>query len=237
MKRSRPAEDILHWRRGYLAGLRWVTPDLTAIAPGLELGNTKTGTSGTLFATVLVWNLPSVVTCPGASEWCLSGCYTADQREDVFPISSWRGNWGAFLESPDSLAQLILGQLDDCTPKVAVRIHSSGDFFTVDYIQWWLKIVRSRPEVSFWAYTRSWRLPELRGALEELRQQPNVQLFASWDASMPQTPPGWRIAFVDSAASSGSFLSCPEEQIGGPQCASCGFCIVDDNRDVLFHLH
>jgi hypothetical protein len=238
VRRPRPSEDQLQWRRGYLAALRWLTPDVNNDPPGLERGNVKTGTSGTLFSTVLIWNLPSVATCPGASPWCLTGCYTADERADVFPVSTWRSNWGAFFSAPDRLASAILRQLDTATPDVAVRIHSSGDFFSVDYVEWWNSIVRARPAVSFWAYTRSWAVPALREALEKLRSESNVQLFASWDDSMPLPPNEWRLALVDRAMTSRTgHLSCPEEQPNGPQCASCGFCISPDERDVLFHLH
>lgn len=35
-----------------------------------------------------------------------------------------------------------------------VRVHDSGDFFTDQYTQAWLTVMRARPEVSFYAYTK-----------------------------------------------------------------------------------
>ena len=37
----------------------------------------------------------------------------------------------------------------------AVRIHMSGDFYSQEYFDMWLKICESNPNVEFWAYTKS----------------------------------------------------------------------------------
>ena len=37
----------------------------------------------------------------------------------------------------------------------AVRIHSSGDFFSQEYFDMWLDVCRNNPDVEFWAYTKS----------------------------------------------------------------------------------
>lgn len=39
----------------------------------------------------------------------------------------------------------------------AVRIHASGDFFSQHYFDLWLTLARVRPDVEFWAYTKSLR--------------------------------------------------------------------------------
>jgi hypothetical protein len=35
-----------------------------------------------------------------------------------------------------------------------VRIHDSGDFFSDEYTQAWLRVMRARPTVLFYAYTK-----------------------------------------------------------------------------------
>lgn len=35
-----------------------------------------------------------------------------------------------------------------------VRVHDSGDFFSDDYTEAWLAVIRARPDVSFYAYTK-----------------------------------------------------------------------------------
>lgn len=38
---------------------------------------------------------------------------------------------------------------------LAIRIHDSGDFYSVEYVDKWIQIIRSFPEVQFYAYTKS----------------------------------------------------------------------------------
>jgi len=51
-------------------------------------------------------------------------------------------------------------QLDDWAEQwrlfggAAVRVHDSGDFFSVDYLKAWLDIARATPDVLFYAYTK-----------------------------------------------------------------------------------
>jgi hypothetical protein len=61
---------------------------------------------------------------------------------------------------------------------ISLRIHVAGDFFSVAYIQMWIKIARACPRVKFYFYTRSWRVPELLPPLLELARLGNV--FAWW---------------------------------------------------------
>lgn len=110
---------------------------------------------------VYEWNLPTGHTCPAARE-CLvyvnrdTGkadnrstayrCYAASAER--FPgVRSSR--WGNF-ELAKAGTILALPR-----PTVAVRIHSSGDFFSQAYFDAWLAYCRSYPAVRFWAYTKS----------------------------------------------------------------------------------
>jgi hypothetical protein len=36
-----------------------------------------------------------------------------------------------------------------------IRIHDSGDFYSDDYVDAWLRIIRATPHVTFYAYTKS----------------------------------------------------------------------------------
>jgi hypothetical protein len=245
--RSQPTPELLSWRARFLQGLKALAPSApTCASPvGLEPGNTKIGQSGTFYNSVFVWNLPAVATCPGASPWCLTHCYNADERDDVFPLDNWRENWAWLIHQPVVLRNHIVEQLKQSTGPCAVRIHSSGDFYSNEYIEFWLEIARVVPDVAFWAYTRSWTDFELLASLDTLRSMPNVQLFASCDNTMPPPPLGWRRSIVvdrlDELSGQNlledTFLSCPE-QIGVlPNCASCAFCIDRRKGDVLFALH
>ena len=84
-KRIVPTDSIKIFRRAYLLNLKelkLIKPDNISYIT-LSEGNRKTGTSGKFFNSVFVWNLPSVATCPGRSDWCMEHCYNADTREDL----------------------------------------------------------------------------------------------------------------------------------------------------------
>jgi hypothetical protein len=143
-----------------------------------------------------------------------------------------------------------------------LRIHVSGDFDRVEYIEQWIARLTERPDVTAWAYTRSWRVPELLPALERLRALPNMQLFASMDKSIDELPPaGWRRAWIDGDERAGtpvemtapgetvishrnfvtvdgdrSYL-CPEETKHKKDCVSCGYCFEGQKHDVTFLKH
>jgi hypothetical protein len=69
------------------------------------------------------------------------------------------------------------------------RIHVSGDFFHVDYIRKWIEICKRRPDVTFYAYTRSWRDLDLYLNILALHALDNVNVNLSVDdeTGAPQT--------------------------------------------------
>lgn len=246
LKRAIPGESIIADRAARLKRLR----DLRQQTPkqpltGLMAGNSKLGQSGTKFQTVFVWNIPPVVTCPGASRMCLQICYNAENRPDVFPISDWNHNLEWFLYDPEALAQKIRSQLCGATKPSAVRIHSAGDFFSKEYTAFWHRIAKEHESIKFWSYTRSWVIPDLFSSLECLRALRNVQLFASWDNTMPTPPADWRLSLVVDRMSEAlnehhfgsKVVFCPEQISRVPNCACCGFCMKNSSNGVLFTLH
>jgi hypothetical protein len=125
-------------------------------------------------------------TCPGSTPECERICYAERPVAEMNTVASmWLEN-----SMTDDVAPI---------PEEAklLRLHVSGDFNTVVYIENWIKRLTERPDVTCWVYTRSWRVPELLPALERLRAMPNVQMFASMDASCPDVPPeGWRRSWI-----------------------------------------
>lgn len=122
-------------------------------------------------------------TCPGSTVECEAICYA--KRIDGVVRGIHRAN---------SMSSGVPPIPQDCH---TLRIHISGDFDSVDYIQNWVARLTERPDVVCWVYTRSWRVADLLPALEVLRALPNVQMFASVDPSMTELPPtGWRRAWI-----------------------------------------
>ena len=211
---------------------------------GLSLGNAKTGTSGRHYDSVFIWNMPPFVTCPGCSAWCYSHCYNADKRSNVYPIQKWCENWWIYLNRQNELKARIKLQLDQAQGRVAVRIHSSGDFFSNEYINFWIDIISEYPEVKFWAYTRSWAVDNLKGEIERLHELQNMSLYASYDATMSKTPPVFPKSYVfDNTNGLIEFTHtfggavCPEQFGKVSSCADCGLCMTKTHKDILFVLH
>lgn len=69
-----------------------------------------------------------------------------------------------------------------------MRIHVAGDFFDDAYVRRWTAIVKACPDVTFYAYTRSWRLGEMFPELIRLGQLPNMHLWWSMDRSTGRPP-------------------------------------------------
>jgi len=193
----------------------------------LGRGNLKVGRIPT-------FSLPAKFTCPGASEWCLKHCYAYryERRRpncrDAYSrnlVLSW---------NPGDFVKVMLDALPPQLP--CLRIHVSGDFYAVEYIEAWMKICAARPNTLFWAYTRSWMVPDLLPPLEELRTLKNVRLFASVDPTMPLPPNHWRMAFIATDKRAFGIL-CPEQLQKSPSCMRCGYCFRAERGNVVFQVH
>jgi hypothetical protein len=200
-------------------------------------------------------------TCPGATEECERICYARRPVAEIGPVASmWLKN---------SMTDEVPPIPEECR---LLRIHVSGDFDTVAYVENWIARLQEHvtahgpDSLRVWAYTRSWRVPELLPALEQLRALPYVQLWASMDKSHDDEPPaGWRRAWIDGDPRAGivhgieahsslaegfrSFevqptqasgikaLICPEETKHVRDCEECGFCFDGKRNDVVFLEH
>ena len=79
-----------------------------------------------------------------------------------------------------------------------LRIHSSGDFYDAAYVRAWEDILTQVPDLEAWAYTRSWRVPELLVGLTALAKLPNFRLWfsADRDTGMPPEVEGVRVCLL-----------------------------------------
>jgi hypothetical protein len=164
-------------------------------------------------------------TCPGATAACEAVCYA--KRVDGPVRQMWRGN----------SAETVPPIPDDCR---LLRLHISGDFTTVSYINAWYERLAARPDVTAWAYTRSWRVPHLLPALNRLRGLDNVELFASMDEDSEAPPADWRVSWLEGdpriGAARASYV-CPEQTGAKPNCEACRYCFDGWQNDVTFLLH
>jgi len=183
---------------------------------------------------VFTFSLPSVITCPGASIWCKKYCYSLSY-ERLRPTcrSAYEQNL-LLAKDPKQFEKIIIGVLPRILP--CMRIHVSGDFWSKEYIESWIKICLAFPQTKFWTYTRSWTVPNLVGPLEQLRLLPNIEIFASTDPTMPNPPDEWRAAFIDSDERSKG-LRCSQQEELLNSCLECGYCFRKEKGDVIFKVH
>jgi hypothetical protein len=132
------------------------------------------------------WSIPAIKTCPGRSKICESLCYAAG---GFFRMANVKKTYAKNLRSSKgkTWADRLIKELKKTPGHEVIRIHVSGDFYDKEYIGKWIKIVKSCPEKTFYAYTRSWRVKALLPLLLKLAALPNIQMWWSVDQ---ETGPG-----------------------------------------------
>jgi|TARA_R110000824_G_scaffold171397_4_gene348940 hypothetical protein len=146
----------------------------------LAKGNTKLGNS------IYSFNIPAMDTCPGKSPVCVILCYATRRR---FKGGIVRAAHARNLDDAKAVgfADKMIEEIKKKKPKV-VRIHAAGDFFGIRYIRAWIKIVKACPNVTFYAYTRSWVMDMLLGPIKELASLSNFDMWFSCDRAMGKPP-------------------------------------------------
>jgi len=143
-------------------------------------------------------NLPAGYTCPFADK-CLSKadpetgkikegekgdeeyrCFAASQEAIYKATRQQRHNNFDLLLSKgtaDEMADLITKSVQAGVPRnqKMFRIHVSGDFFNMQYLQAWIKAAENMPDIKFYAYTKS--IPYWLALKDQI--PPNLILTAS----------------------------------------------------------
>ena len=102
---------------------------------------------------ILIFDLPAVETCLNCGD-CKAKCYAMKAQRQYVDTRIFRDtNLALFNDSALQLKYLIVNQLN-ATKNTTVRIHSSGDFFSQEYIDFWQGIVYQFPNIKFYAYTK-----------------------------------------------------------------------------------
>jgi Gene product 88 len=157
----------------------------------LTLGNGKLGEG------IHAWSLPAVETCPGRSALCEGVCYARAGRFRTRHVQD---------RLQENLDAALAGDFEQRMVReiqrrgvYTLRVHVSGDFFSPEYAAKWLAIARSRRRTRFYAYTRSWRVGDIRPVLAELAALRNVRLWFSCDADTgvpADVPDGVELAYL-----------------------------------------
>jgi Gene product 88 len=90
-------------------------------------------------------------TCPNAGA-CAKGCYAL---AGAYRFSNVAKTFEARLAVTlsNDFVDAMLKEIDDCRAE-RIRIHDSGDFYSEEYLDKWIKIMIASPNVEFYAYTK-----------------------------------------------------------------------------------
>jgi hypothetical protein len=104
-------------------------------------------------------SVQGLVTCPMAGQ-CAKGCYAqagayawgnVQKAYEFRLLQSQQDNFVELLEK--ELAPKIKTAKRQ-EKQLVIRIHDSGDFYSVKYLRKWLTIIQRNPSVTFYAYTK-----------------------------------------------------------------------------------
>jgi Gene product 88 len=163
----------------------------SVLRPLLVMGNDK------LSASVFHFDLPAVRTCPGRSQLCSRICYAKKNRYR-YPQVKERLNWAFEQSKRNDFADRMVDELYR-KGVVLMRFHCSGDIYSPAYARKMLEVIGRSPHCTFWAYTRSWRVPAIFPILKAISMMPNMSLWFSVDAETDypnEVPDGVRIAYM-----------------------------------------
>ena len=128
--------------------------------------------------------------CPFASEVCKRLCYTFVGN---FPLQDGRHEENYEFSKTPLFVEAITEEIfrfarENKSRDVAVAIHERGEFYTLEYLAKWAEIIlatRRIGNLSYFIYTRSWRNPKFRDALERLvSDNAHVRVNLSLDSDM-----------------------------------------------------
>lgn len=200
----------------------------------------------------LTWSLPSKSTCPYSTELCRGKCF-AKKNESFKTVRDSRNRnleeskKGTFVSDLIQHLEYNLQRPKAQNKKVIVRIHTSGDFYNLEYLKKWVSIsehFKNDNRIMFQSYTKS--MPILREYIEnnELKLDDiNIHfVWSIWNDTVKeyteyakqidmQTFTALPKEEVDNAIKNGSY-GCQDLD-----CASCLECYSNRHKEIVIPYH
>ena len=134
------------------------------------------------FTGYFIWNIPAIVTCPYRTPHCEKDCY-ALKAERAYPdVLPSRYRHLEESKRDDFVNRMVLTILERRKnmrkQELTVRIHESGDFYSEEYADKWLRIAETVKDenIVFKCYTKSARF------FDGKKLPPNFRLrYSVWD--------------------------------------------------------
>jgi hypothetical protein len=112
----------------------------------LSFGNAKLKKSN-----IYTFGIPAGSTCPGKGT-CAIGCY-AQAGFFNMPVVKNAQQSRLELTKHHAFIETLSAEIKKRKVKT-LRIHDSGDFYSLKYLNQWLEIIQANPQVNFYAYTK-----------------------------------------------------------------------------------
>ena len=188
----------------------------------LKRGNKKLGKN------ILNFNLPPIKSCMNA-ESCKADCYAVKSYRMYPTVRNYQDIMQFFaLNDIPTLENKITHELSN--PKKwfqdTVRIHSSGDFITQNYLNMWFQIAEKFPHIKFYAYTKVNNILNFSATpknLNIINSFVNNKLnFGSYE-------------YISKLRAESKGIICPPTRGKNLTCEECKYCF--DKKKPLFVIH
>lgn len=186
----------------------------------------------------LIWNLPSLATCPFSTELCRKNCYARKaekQYPGCLPCRERNLELSKQADFVPEMVKLIQRRQKHKAyrgKKILFRIHESGDFYSWQYAERWLEIARQCPDVTFLAYTKS--LPYFENASIPA----NFIVRASvWSDTKPELLELSAKYPIYTALPKGTYDTVRNFQCKCEDCGTCQACYSPKVKNIIVDIH
>jgi len=95
-----------------------------------------------------------IVTCPGAGA-CAEWCYSFKAWR--YPAAYFRQVQNTYLLTSSAGRRIVRDATNALPADIACRLYVDGDFANVAQVAFWMAVIRKRPDLSVYGYSKSWR--------------------------------------------------------------------------------
>lgn len=176
------------------------------------------------------FNLPPKKTCT-PSKWCLTkkgkkfNCYALKDNFLFQNVINAAEKRLSLSEQKDFVLEMT-NYIHKKNAKY-FRIHGSGDFYSKEYVNKWIEIVKNCPETKFKVHTRR---QDFQSKLNELNNLENIIVRESTDTSSQEPKMNFSVAALTQVKKKNSYL-CPNK------CEPCEYYCWENNSNIHFDEH
>jgi hypothetical protein len=181
---------------------------------------------------VLTFNIPAGMEVCGRE---CAGCYALKEQKRWKTVEVGRDKRYQ-LSKEDSFVDMAVEELKKSSPKF-VRVHSSGEFYSQEYVDKWVEIAKRLPNLVFYTYTKR------KGDFDfsELESLSNFVLHNSYVYADGKKYTNFgNTEYIEKLADSTGGFICPLAKDRTGMCGdSCTWCMEKQNQNtpILFEMH